>query len=35
MYFEAKTLNHLRASGKGWQTRVSDFIARGVKSGAL
>jgi uncharacterized protein (DUF4415 family) len=25
----------LRSSGKGWQTRVSDFIARGVKSGAL
>ena len=35
MYFEAKTLRHLRASGKGWQTRVSDFIAQGVKSGAL
>jgi uncharacterized protein (DUF4415 family) len=25
----------LRASGKGWQTRVSDFIAKSVKSGAL
>jgi uncharacterized protein (DUF4415 family) len=35
MYFEAKTLKHLRASGKGWQTRVSDFIAKSVKSGAL
>jgi uncharacterized protein (DUF4415 family) len=35
MYFEAKTLSHLRSTGKGWQTRVSDFIAKSVKSGAL
>jgi uncharacterized protein (DUF4415 family) len=25
----------LRGSGKGWQTRLSNYIAKGVKTGAL
>jgi uncharacterized protein (DUF4415 family) len=25
----------LRDSGKGWQTRVSDYISEGIKAGAL
>ncbi|MDR1453105.1 MAG: BrnA antitoxin family protein, partial [Candidatus Margulisbacteria bacterium] len=28
-------LRFLRSSGKGWQTRVSDWISEGVRSGAL
>jgi uncharacterized protein (DUF4415 family) len=28
-------LSTLRRSGKGWQTRVSNFISAGVKAGAL
>jgi uncharacterized protein (DUF4415 family) len=28
-------LSALRGSGKGWQTRLSAYIARGVKTGVL
>ncbi|GBR76685.1 antitoxin BrnA [Candidatus Termititenax persephonae] len=35
IYFESDVVRHLRATGKGWQTRVSDWVAQGVRQGAL
>ena len=33
--FDAAVARHLRASGKGWQTRVNDVLARLISEGAL
>ncbi|WP_309606117.1 BrnA antitoxin family protein [Phenylobacterium sp.] len=33
--FDAAVARHLRASGKGWQTRVNDALARLISEGAL
>ena len=33
--FDAAVARHLRASGKGWQTRLNDELARLIAKGAL
>jgi len=33
--FEPSDLKHLRASGRGWQTRLREYVERGISSGAL
>ncbi|MDR2428353.1 MAG: BrnA antitoxin family protein [Candidatus Margulisbacteria bacterium] len=33
--FDADVLNHLRSTGRGWQTRVSNYIRTAVHKGAL
>ncbi|MDR1113725.1 MAG: BrnA antitoxin family protein [Candidatus Margulisbacteria bacterium] len=35
IYFEPEVVDHLRATGRGWQTRVSDWVTSGVRQGAL
>ncbi|HEX7386127.1 MAG TPA: BrnA antitoxin family protein [Castellaniella sp.] len=35
MRVDADVLEHLRASGKGWQTRVNALLRKAVKSGQL
>ena len=35
IYFDSEVVNHLRATGKGWQTRVSDWVTQGVRRGVL
>ncbi len=35
MRLEADTLEALRATGKGWQTRLSTVIAEAVKAGRI
>lgn len=32
---DAKVVEHLRETGKGWQTRVNAGLARAVKQGRL
>lgn len=33
--FDAAITRHLRASGKGWQSRVNDAVAAAIKAGRL
>jgi uncharacterized protein (DUF4415 family) len=33
--FEPDTLRHLRATGRGWQTRVREYVEQGILAGAL
>jgi uncharacterized protein (DUF4415 family) len=32
---QVSVLTHLRATGRGWQTRLGDYVARGIKRGAF
>jgi uncharacterized protein (DUF4415 family) len=33
--FDPHVLAHLRSSGRGWQTRVNNWVSEGVKKGVL
>lgn len=33
--FDAGIVAHLRASGRGWQTRVNEMLAEAIKAGRL
>ncbi|MDR1453537.1 MAG: BrnA antitoxin family protein [Candidatus Margulisbacteria bacterium] len=33
--FDPHVLTHLRASGRGWQTRVNNWVSEGVRKGVL
>ena len=33
--FEQDDLTYLRSSGRGWQTRVREYVEKGISSGAL
>jgi len=33
--FEPDDLKYLRASGRGWQTRLREYVEQGISSGAL
>ena len=32
---DADIVSHLRSSGKGWQTRVNEYLSSGIKAGRL
>jgi uncharacterized protein (DUF4415 family) len=33
--FESKDLTYLRSTGRGWQTRLREYIEKGIASGML
>ena len=33
--FESKDLEYLRSTGRGWQTRVREYIEKGITAGLL
>jgi uncharacterized protein (DUF4415 family) len=35
LFLEPDTIEHLRASGKDWQTRLREYVEQGVKAGLL
>ena len=35
LLLEVESVRHLRASGNGWQTRLREYVEKGIAAGAL